>query len=283
MTSIKRTSFQKEIAKVFRDDAKKSLAPGGQITDPLAKEAAAQIAQQKGPAAVTVDAMVDYEMKRTMDLIGEVNEPKGKAGYNIISKDELQRAEKLDPAAAGALSKAAAAFQKAPAGATGAQIKSKLDVLTGKGTMNFGSLQGSESDVVLSPVLFKGTNLKCSTPAELVKSLGVPVRDVAKDLSFTDPTKADGDNPCFYDRLIEAGGETNMGDQTRQLVQYVKDNLKDVHVAVFGQDSDSYGPNDPVNKFFYPDGQGNAEHRLLLIGRAKDGSLVALQGDLTWT
>lgn len=97
MKSVSTSAFQRTLARDLRKQATYLLIRGIEIVPPpLFNEAVAAI--RKAGKPLTVDAVVDHQMRRAMRAIGRVNEPKGKPGHDTLTEAELNAAISRDDA-----------------------------------------------------------------------------------------------------------------------------------------------------------------------------------------
>jgi hypothetical protein len=253
--SVQLNSIQRELGSEFRKEAVDLLEHGIEtVPSPLFNKAVETVRKQAGDKAVTVDAVVDFEMSRAMKTIGRVNEPKGERGHKTVSRDEVNEAAQKDKLAGPAIMKA-------------------YQVLLGAGNDGSGSVDQLCRDVQR---VMQDINIisESDSPVSFVLSPGK-----ASDLTGAGVMKA------FKAHIDKAF--TGNGDSTQQLTAKVetakktKELLKDA--ATIDPD---FGPDDDYTKASKAFGElrplldaNLSDVRFVKIGpKADDGSLATDHG-----
>lgn len=112
----------------------------------------------------------------------------------------------------------------------------------------------------------KGTAMD---PSAVISFLGYPANQVGR-------VEDAGDAMATLDRDINAYSDAAEIAKWNSLKNYMSDNLSDLKVIVVGEDGDD-------SSWVGEDGYTNAEHPVIICGRASDGSVVGFETKIVWT
>ena len=284
MTTVKKAELRKTLGGLLREEAARALASGTTTRPALLKEAVKSIREKHGAGApLTVNDVVNYEMARTMKVVGQVNQPAGKRGNTTISHAEVDRVAAQDPVVGAPVMKAFQAIVTRGIPVTGAALAADVGKLL-PGVMTSG-MYGNEGDGPVRVAYLPGPGLRCGTREAMAKALGIESDDLKRDIPrFSKASRPVADTESFYEFFVQSNSYSPEAEaNAKKLVALFKKNFSEMYVGVFGRDNDAYSSRDPVAvKLGVPAGE-DCSHPFFVVGRTGDGALVGLRSDLVWT